>query len=63
MLPTAATQEGGFHHGCIDHTLQLAISDDLKDNTGAEFQKSAKAIVGHFNRSTVAQKLLSGVQT
>lgn len=61
---TAATREGGFCHiGCIDHTLQLAISDSLKDDTVSELLKSAKAIVGHFNRSTVARNLLSGIQT
>ena len=61
---TAATREGGFCHiGCIDHTLQLAISDSLKDDTVSELLKSAKAIVGHFNQSTVARNLLSGVQT
>jgi len=61
---TAATREGGFCHiGCVDHTLQLVITDGLKDDTVSALLKSAKAIVGHFNRSTVAQHLLSGVQT
>ena len=61
---TAATREGGFHHiGCVDHTLQLAINDSLKSSEVTEILKSARAIVGHFNRSTVARQLLDSVQT
>ena len=60
----AATREGGFNHiGCINHTLQLVINDSLKGDAVVDLLKSARAIVGHFNRSPVARHLLDGVQT
>ena len=55
---TAATRLGEFCHiGCVDHTLQLAINDSLKNSTVSDLLKSARAIVGHFNRSSVARQL------
>ena len=61
---TAATRERGFCHiCCVDHTLQLAINDSLKNNTVHDLLKSGRSTVGHFNRSSVARQLFTGVQT
>ena len=60
---TAAVQEGGFAHiGCVDHTLQLAINDGLKEHVITELLKTVRVIVAHFHRSPAARQLLSNVQ-
>ena len=60
---TAAVREGGFAHiGCVDHTLQLAINDGLKEHVITELLKIVRVIVGHFHRSPAGRQLLSNVQ-
>ena len=61
---TAAVREGDFANiGCVDHTLQLAISDGLKVEAVMEILKIVRAIVGHFHRLPAARQLLKNAQT
>ena len=60
---TATVREGGFAHiGCVDHLLQLAINDGLKQETVTGLLKIALCVVGHFHRSPAARQLLKIIQ-
>ena len=66
MLPTLLlplVREDFIINGCVDHTLQLAISDSLKGDAVSDLLKLVRAIVGHFNPSSVARHLLDSVQS
>lgn len=60
-VKAAIKNEMGFKHfGCFAHTINLVVTDGLKEEEVSRIIVKVKHIVGHFKRSHVAtQKLLA----